>query len=367
MSRITLNAVGDIWFGDHPVRIGHGVGSLYSRKLKNESAVFDDVRAVLAGADITFCNLESVLSSAGRRGWWLPSVEMRGSPDAVLALKQAGFNVASIANNHMMQHGARCYEETAALLERHGIAPVGRENAQGRSQSAIVEVRGMRVAFVGFSMRPEEYFHGRPLYAQRARADQVLEEVAQLAATKPDFLVCSLHWGTEYMGVPEQWQIQLGRQLVASGVDVVLGHHPHILQGWEHSGNGLVFYSLGNFVFDLWPRSTRKSAIAHIELEKGGKPTVRFTPIWIDDAYRPCVATGELAREIEQELRSLSEQLANAGALGDEAEYRLAARKAESEIRLSGYRYFASNLHRYPPNMLLQSVGRTVLRRLTGR
>lgn len=367
MSRITLNAVGDIWFGDHPVRIGHGVGSLYSYKLKNESALFDEVRGALAGADINFCNLESVLSSAGRRGWWLPSIEMRGSPNAGSALKQAGFNVASIANNHMMQHGAQCYEETATLLERHGIAPVGRENAQGRSQSAIVEVRGMRVAFVGFSMRPEEYFQGRPLYAQRSSPDEVLEEVAAVAATGPDFLVCSLHWGTEYMGVPEQWQMQLARQLVAAGVDVVLGHHPHILQGWERIDNGLVFYSLGNFVFDLWPRSTRKSVIAHIELEQGGPASVRFTPIWIDDAYRPTVATGELADEIEQELRSLSEQLHDADAFGDEAAYRLAARQAESEIRLSGYRYFASNLHRYPPNMLIQSVGRTVLRRLTGR
>jgi poly-gamma-glutamate synthesis protein (capsule biosynthesis protein) len=363
MSTIRLNAVGDIWFGDHPVRIGHGVSSRYSPG--NEGALFEETRHLFADADLNFCNLESVLSDAGRRAWSLPSLEMRGRPSAASALTEAGFNVISMANNHMMQHGEQCYIETAQRLRQLGATVIGLENERGESQVETLEVRGMRVGCIAFSLRPEEYFKGRPLYAQRDSFEDVLSEVTRAAAAGYDFLLCSLHWGTEFMLVPEPRQIEFARRLIDAGVDVVLGHHPHVLQGWEHYGKGLVLYSLGNFVFDLWPRDTRKSIVAHITLQKGRAPGMAVTPIWIDDAYRPTVAVGELAEEIQQEVRSLAGRIASRE-LFEPEEYRRRSRAAEREIRLSGYRYFARNLHRYPVNMLVQSVGRTILRRLSG-
>jgi len=362
MSVVRLNAVGDVWFGDHPVRIGHGVGSLYGGG--SESALFAYTKELLAEADINFCNLESVLSDAGLRTWWLPSLEMRGRPSGAEALADAGFNVVSMANNHMMQHGAQCYVETAALLERHGMSVIGREDDEGYSELVRLDIRGARVALMAFSLRPEEYFDGKPLYAQRESHDQMLWEVTRAKAHGVDFLVCSLHWGTEYMRVPDTSQIQLARQLIDAGVDVVLGHHPHVLQGWEIYRRGLVLYSLGNFVFDLWPRETRKAVVAHIELRRNETPSVSFTPVWIDDAFRPTRAVGEMAREIQEELREISEQIGNVHA--SDLEYKRASKAAEREVRLSGYRYFARNLHRYPPNMLMQSIGRTLVRRITG-
>jgi poly-gamma-glutamate capsule biosynthesis protein CapA/YwtB (metallophosphatase superfamily) len=364
VSEVRLNAVGDVWFGDHPVRIGHGVASLYRRR--GADFLFGPSAASFKHGELNFCNLESVLSDAGRRAWWLPSVEMRGPPEGAAALRRAGFNVVSVANNHMMQHGSAAFTDTMDRLCAAGIDAAGVDYASGLSRPVERDINGQRVCIVAFSMRPEQYFEGQPLYSQRHSEAQILEEVAGLRARGADHLICSLHWGTEYMSRPEAAQIRFARQLIDSGVSVILGHHAHVLQGWEYHGNGLILYSLGNFVFDLWPRDTRKSVIAHIALARGRRPALHFTPIWITDHYQPVVAEGACAEEILGDMQRLAGQVS--GALeADPAEYRREARRAESQVQRAGYEYFARNLWRYSANMLAQSVGRTVLRRLSGR
>lgn len=364
MSEIKLNAVGDVWFGDHPVRIGHGVASVH--KKHGPEFLFSRSASVLEGGDLNFCNLESVLSNAQRRGWWLPSIEMRGPPDGAAALKRAGFNIVSVANNHMMQHGVAAFQDTLARLADAGIGAAGVDGQNGTTQVVDQQIGDQRVCTVAFSMRPEQYYKGRPLYSHRESETQILDEIATVRATRPDQLICSLHWGTEYMETPQADQILFARRLVDSGVNVLLGHHPHVLQGWEYHNDGLILFSLGNFVFDLWPRDTRKSVVAHIGLRPGQRPSVRFTPIWINEDYQPTIATGASADEIDGDIRRLAQSID--GSLGaDPGEYRREAMRSESKVRREGHAYFAKNLRRYSLNMLTQSVGRTLLRRLSGQ
>src|SRR5688500_6970833 len=119
----TLVAVGDISFGDHFVCASFGVDSML--RTKRNLDVFENVKAILRGRDIVFANLETVLSEAGLERARLDSMHMRGRPQYITQLESGGFNVMNVANNHMLQHGRRAFEETIELLKSHRILPVG--------------------------------------------------------------------------------------------------------------------------------------------------------------------------------------------------------------------------------------------------
>ena len=362
--KVIINAVGDVWFGDHPVCIGHGVRSTAARF--GPGFLFEEVAPLLEEGDFNFCNLESVLSDHGLRPWLLPSLEMRGSPECIEALRAARFNVVNVANNHAMQHGLEAFNETVELLGRHEISVVGIDR-DGRAVPLITKKGSVEVAFIGFSMHEELYCQGDVAYSYRRDPAMVVKAVADLRKQFDGFIVCSLHWGDEYIHRPSPEQVGLAHKLVDSGVDVLLGHHPHVLQGIERYRRGIIFYSLGNFIFDLWMRPAKKTVMARIELASGKTPTFSAVPIWINDNYQPTPATGDDEREIEADLAAYARMIPSPGDADASALYRQEAVQRASEFRHDSYRYFARNVAKYPVGMLAQSVLRTVGRRLLFR
>jgi poly-gamma-glutamate synthesis protein (capsule biosynthesis protein) len=360
---LRISAVGDISMGDHPVCAGHGMRSAFQRK---KDDILSNVKPYLQAGDIAFGNLETVASNAGLKSHWLPSFEMRGDPASLKYLKNAGIDLLGVANNHSMQHGAAAFQDCIDHLHSGGFGVMGVDPKPGRTEPYVFRKDGVAHTFFAVSMRPEEWHDGPVPYSLRAYPgkeshSELLAEVMALKKDCEGFLVCSIHWGLEVLDYPGPDEISLGRALIDAGVDVVVGHHSHLLWPIERYGNGLIFYSLGNFVFDLWARDTKLSVIADIRLREGQVPDYSLIPVVISEDFTLLRADTVESKDILSRLAetSLPEELTA-------EQYRQNHLAAVKIAKPRKYRYFMRNFYRYSPNFFFQSLFRTLLRRLAG-
>lgn len=362
-STLKISAVGDISLGDHPVCVGHGMRSIFSRHLDD---VISEVSSHLRKSEITIGNLETVTSDKGLKKYWLPSYEMRGNPAHLSLLKKAGINLLGVANNHSMQHGIDAFNDMLIKLEGSGIPSIGVDDSHGITKTyKHKHIDGSESFIFAVSTRPEEWADGPVPYSLRSDPKLLLEEVKKLRASCSGFLICSIHWGLEFIDYPSLDQVQLAHSLVDNGVDVVFGHHSHVLQPVERYKNGLIFYSLGNFVFDLWSRKTKYSIIANVELSKSDEPRFDYIPVIVNESGCVRPASGNESKTIDR-LLSWQRYLDNDYMHLSKEEYTQQYRNEENKFRYSSYRYFIRNSYKYPLIFLFQSVFRTLIRRLSG-
>ena len=360
---LVVAAVGDISTGDHPVCVGHGMRHAFSR---HQHRVLDAVAPVLKQADITVANLETITSNVGLKKHWLPSYEMRGDPETLTMLKAAGIDVLGVANNHAMQHGEAAFLDTLSEIQRAGLAFIGVDEKPGRTRSFEFESGGAKHILFAVSQRPEEWHDGQVPYSLRLDIDSLIEEVLELRKICEGFLICSIHWGLEFLKLPGPDQVATGRRLIDAGVDVVFGHHSHLLQPVERYKQGLIFYSLGNFVFDLWYEDMNLSAVAEVKLRQGARPEYTITPVVIGDDFCLRLASEVESRKIHESTTEFSDQALEAVLGHSSSEYFREYKRARRVAKPVMYRYFARNASRYSMNFFMQSIGRTLLRRLTG-
>lgn len=354
---LVLHAVGDIAIGDHPLCAGFGT---YSR-CRTEAADFPfrHVSALLRQADVVFGNLECTLSEDGLRPRRYDSMQMRGHPRFVEGLAAARFDVLNVANNHSLQHGRPAFRETIDLLTRHGIAPVGVAAAPFRNGAPVlIERQGFTVGFLGYSMRPRQYFTEEPLYAE-GREPEILEEVRAARGTC-DAVIVSLHWGDEFIDYASPEEMALAHRVMDEGADLVIGHHPHVLRGVEKYGRGYIVYSLGNFVCDMfWGEELRETAVLQCTLTPDGVSNLRLIPVGINDACQPVPLAGPAATRLEARLAALDARLRQPSdpPVPEAIErYRMAADEAQRAERKRAHRYFLRNVHRFPPGLLAQQL-----------
>jgi len=173
-----------------------------------------------------------------------------------LPILQARFNVFNLANNHMLDFGETGYLQTKKYLSSVGINYFGNYNNQPESLSTIVEKNKIKIGFVGYHGLIDTGF------------EDVLKEIEKI---KPqvDFLIVMPHWGAEYKKVPADSTVQKAKQFIDAGADLVLGSHPHVVQTIEEYKGKMIFYSLGNFIFDqYWSKDTIEGLSVEILLEK---------------------------------------------------------------------------------------------------
>lgn len=152
---MTIYAVGDIMLGDHPICIGHGVGS----KISKTGAIYPFLQVApgLKNADIVFGNLEAVLSNSRMDKKRLGSVSMRAVPEAIEGLTYAGFNVLSLANNHALEHGEEPLSETMSILSENNIKYVGVDTGIAKAREPfIMHIKGIRIAFLAYCLVPDK-------------------------------------------------------------------------------------------------------------------------------------------------------------------------------------------------------------------
>ncbi|MPZ18414.1 MAG: hypothetical protein GEV06_10945 [Luteitalea sp.] len=301
---LVLNAVGDVCLGDSLISLGFGTRSAI--EACGPHFIFDAIRDVLKNGDLLFGNLECVLSDRGLERRDPQSVYLRGAPEAVEACVDAGFHVMNIANNHTLQYGAEAFRDTTRLLRNNGIAPLGiASGGEYHSEPVILERNGISIGFLGYSHEWEQYFDGDPLYAA-TRREGILADLTRLRRSV-HYVVVSMHWGLEYMTYPSRDMTHLGRILIDHGCDVVLGHHPHVVQGCERYKHGLIAYSLGNFVFDkTWWQTCLRTVVVQITFARDRRVGVSHAliPVRVRRNYQPAPVDGQTAqRELAAHAR----------------------------------------------------------------
>jgi hypothetical protein len=291
MEKLRLIAVGDVWV-----------------RTANHQYPFGEVEHLLRDKDILFGNLETTLSDTGK-----PAEKHHvifTCPDAARYLKEAGFDVMSVANNHSGDLGAEGFRNTLDALERHGIVAVGGSATRERQEPVVIERNGVSIGFAGYTI-------GKLAIAREVSVNRLVEEdvFRDIAALKGrcDHIAVSLHWGTEMAYYPSPEQIDLAHRLVDAGATLILGHHPHTMQAIERYHGGLIAYSLAMFQFEpRWPHNLSREAIMlSVDLEGNGVVGAHETvPLIIDDSFIPRPAEGPTAEEILRFLIQISRPVA---------------------------------------------------------
>lgn len=296
MRLVTLMAVGDI-----------------SLETLGGKPPFNLIKPAFAGKDVLFGNLETVLTTRGTPVE--KAVVLNTSPDKVLHLKEAGFDVLNVANNHILDMGAEGLRETLKVLNEHGLHFIGVRNGDFDRSWAVIEIGGKRLGFLG-------YYEGggdvpkEGIYINKIGPVDVLADI-EFLRPKCDFVIVSLHWGIEKVFYPSPKQVALARRLIDAGATVVLGHHPHVIQGIETYRAGLIAYSLGNFQFEFDPeecsngrnKRTNQSFILTIKLGDGGVQSYDIVSVEITEDWVPHVPAKETQDKIRVFISWVSEPL----------------------------------------------------------
>ncbi len=255
---------------------------------------FEDIVATFQQVDLVVANLECVLTSIGRDG--IPGkCTLRSSPEWGQVLRKAGVGLVSLANNHTMDFGPVGLFDTMEALRQADVNFVGAgRNRDEACAPVFLDIAQRRVAFLARSTVTVS----APTYATENIPGVAFLDIDQTVGairacrSRADLVVLMLHWGIEEYSYPSLAQRVLAKQLIEAGASAILGHHPHVLQGVEQIGAGIVVYSLGNFVFnefewtyalpggEFLPQfaslssGNRDGVIATLEWSGGSVPTV---------------------------------------------------------------------------------------------
>lgn len=355
---VKFGAVGDITLGDHPLTVGFGAFSRFQK----EDQMFPFLKSldVLRQFDLLFGNLECAHTSVGLRRGDYKSVQMRGDPRHIEALVATGFKVVNVANNHSMQHGDDAFQDTVQRLQTANILCCGiAADAMATSaKPVIIHVNGLSIGFLGYSLRPRQYFKHVPLYAE-GEPDAMARDVQELRH-QVDAVVVSVHWGDEFIQRPSPKEIQLARRLVDVGADLIIGHHPHVLRGVERHGRGWIAYSLGNFVCDMvWDDTLRTSVILECTITKQGIQDINLVPTFISDNFQPEPLVGNTANAILERINQLNEEINTQDSVDPIVRCQCYDQDADTVhrlIRAKSHRFFLSRFWKYSPNILSQQL-----------
>ncbi len=298
----SLVAVGDIM-------LDRGVG----KKIKKSGTgfPFEHVVRLLQEAGLAFGNLESPISSLGTltKG---KEVTFRADLGTVGGMRDAGVDVVSLANNHAMDYGPAALMETMDVLAHSGVVYIGAgANSAAARRPADLTIRGVKISLLAYTYK----FHMVVEAQERqpgvaiANGEQIKADV-QKAKEWADVVIVSFHWGWEYSDHPDKETRELAHLTVEAGADLVIGHHPHVIQGVEIYKGNLICYSLGNFVFDQSGTRVRRGLILRCDIGKSGVQKAEFLPVVIDAVeFRPGLASDKAGKSILLELKRLSRQL----------------------------------------------------------
>lgn len=322
---VRMNFVGDIMLARRYENPGGIIDTM------GPEGVFDSILPWLGrAADISVANLESPLTANGTRHPTKPIV-FRGRPTNVRGLAHAGIDVVSLANNHVIDYGLAGMREMQESLAGRGVAFSGAgANSYEAGQPAFCQRRGVNVAFVRACDRNGQYDNYQPYLDAGLNKpgfamldSHHLRQQIQAVRDVADVVVVELHTGEEYQLQPgdagDEWYSPALRfpapgdtaerhRAIEYGADLVVCHHPHLLQGFEVYRGRLIAHSLGNFAFDLEYPETYPTVVLNAEIDERGPYRYTVVPAYIDD-YIPRRARGGLGTHILDDLAWRSRQL----------------------------------------------------------
>ena len=293
---VTLAFAGDVNFEGRTARL-----------LSDPAAAFGPISSVLKSADFVALNLETAVTS---RGTPQPKTyHFRTTPLAYTALRDAGVDLVTMANNHVLDYGPSGLADTlaAARAARFPYVGIG-TNAAAAWAPYVTTINGMRIAVVGVSQVTELASSwvatgSRPGEANAIDLNQTLAAV-RAAKRLAQTVIVFMHWGTEGAACPDQAQLSLAPQLAAAGASIIIGAHAHMLQGSGWLGHTFVAYGMGNFLW--WQRSySTATGVLELTVHRRGPLTARFIPAVVSSTGQPIVDRGVAARRAASHYASL--------------------------------------------------------------
>jgi poly-gamma-glutamate synthesis protein (capsule biosynthesis protein) len=276
---------------------------------------YEEVRQTITEADLAVGTLNATISDYPPHTGCIPTYVLVGNAENADALARAGFDVMSVATNHIKNCGLsncgnRAFFDTLDNLRRVGILPVGAgANHTEAMQPVVVTLNGVRFGFVSLGQIEPMAFatDERPGIAVLNEAN--LKEAIAAARQVSDVVIALPHWGPEDVPMPNWSQRGLAADLVAAGADLVMGNHTHVVQGIHEIDGVPVFYGLGNFVFDQWQRDHKQGVILKVRFVGTRYDGYELIPTHVDRDGRVHIAGTEEAAEILERIRQVSEAL----------------------------------------------------------
>lgn len=306
--RIELTFAGDIMFG----------GTFSGKWRPQEAGTFDPLKDIAPklAADLSLVNLETTVVAK------IPKLEgdlrFAARPDQVATLPRNGVRAVTLANNHIADVDAEGIRETPGHLKDLGITAIGAPRADGPLfRVEAIEVKGWKIGFVAATTwlnRPPRKGVPKPPKLAEKDLEKELVPVIRAARADHDLVIVVLHWGIQYADQPTRTQVAAAHAFIDAGADAVIGHHAHILQRIERYKDGVIAYSLGNFLFNNALPFQRNTGVLRLGFAAKAKQRcldrLVFHPaaMYPSPVHHPKPATGKLFDEIEARIVKLSKQ-----------------------------------------------------------
>ncbi len=263
-----------------------------------------NVRSIFEEDDLTIVNMEGTLTKETTRVD--KQFAFKGDPDYVKILSSSSVEAANVANNHSHDYGEKSFQDTVQTLEKNGIKSFGYDDV------AVLEVKGIRVGMFGIYELDDHL----------KRIPQVKRDIAKLKDQNVDIIVAVFHWSNELVTVPDENQVTLAHLAIDEGADVVVGHHPHVVQGIDEYKGKIIAYSLGNFCFGGNTHPTEMDTfIFQQKFILDGKRNItnseyKVIPCRVSSEttynnYQPTPLMGEEAKETMDKIEERSQEINN--------------------------------------------------------
>ena len=287
-SDITLAFAGDVHFIGRTAKL-----------LRHPATAFGPISSLLRSADLSVVNLETAITSRGKPQ--PKQYHFRTTPVAFTALRDAGVELANMANNHVLDYGRIGLSDTLASAAQAQFPVIGiGANAAAAWAPHVVTIHGVRIALIGVSQVAElaSSWVATDTRSGEANSINLRRTLAAVRAAKKiaDVVIVIMHWGTEGEACPDANQLALAPKLAAAGASIIIGSHAHMLQGSGWLGHTFVAYGMANFLW--WETSfSTATGVLLLTLHRHGPLTVRFVPATVSGTGQPIVDTGILARQ----------------------------------------------------------------------
>lgn len=289
---LTLIAVGDIMLSRDVERAikRHGVDYPFTK-----------IQGILKEGDIVFGNLETSVTPG--REILVNEMRFRSQPAALQGLVNANVSIVSLANNHVPDFGTKGVLDTVRYLDDAGIRHVGAgKDIEDALAPAFINVKGTTLAFLAFNdhdVVPDSYGASVMRPGTSLMDIDRMKNAVKKAKEHADIVVVSMHSGIEYTAKPNTSQQNFAHAAIDAGAELVLGHHPHVVQTAEKYHGKFIFYSLGNFIFDqIWSEETKRGLGLKITMTSEGVQSVDFFPVYMRQLGQPEPADTTRAKEI---------------------------------------------------------------------
>lgn len=278
--------------------------------------LYDEVRDVIQGANLAIGTLNATIGDFAPRTGCIPTYVLVGGSENADALQGAGFDLMSVATNHIKNCGLsncgdRAFFDTMENLERVGITPIGAgDNLQEAMEPKVVEINGVRFGFVSLGQLEPIAFASEDTPGIAVLTEENLRSAILAAREVSDVVIVMPHWGPEDVPVPNWSQRDLAEVAVESGADLVVGNHTHVVQAIEEIDGVQVFYGLGNFVFDQnWDLHHQQGVILLATFEGSQLVEYQLIPTHVDFDGRVHIAGEQEAAQILDRIAEVSRSL----------------------------------------------------------